>query len=454
MEFIVNEFLSLKLEEDITMIYVAQKPFVQCKFLLLEIPVQTITSLDEMKSIDQVTQELDRSLEPSDEFTRVNKIPPETEFWGHCSNLQAWYENDYNTRLLHSNISFPLLKELTEAGDLLARKVFKDEVASRYDTGIESVRTFLEKGGYLKFLTKEEFYSLIDSTTEYETLKYLEREFDVKRYQVDIRNGRIIKLGLGGRNLKELPEIIKRFEFLEDLNIAGNYFNSFPNWIGEFKHLKLLRFNNNKSDKLVTLPEAIGDLNSLEELIGFNNDLRWLPESFGNLSSLKRVDLHNNKLERLPESIGNLVNLEELNLRSNSIEVIPETIGNLRSIRKLVLAENIVKIIPESIGKLKNSLKILTLGDNKLNDIPESIGNLKNLEVLSFKNNFINTLPNSFEKLVSLKRLFLDENPIERIPEYIFNLPKLVSLFIKNTRIKRSQALEKKLKEKGIDVYF
>jgi len=370
MEFIVNEFLSLKLEEDITMIYVAQKPFVQCKFLLLEIPIEETTSLDEMKSIDQVAQELDRSLEPEDEFTRVNKIPPETEFWGHCSNLQAWYENDYNTRLLHSNISFPLLKELTEAGDLLARKVFKDEVASRYDTGVENVRTFLEKGGYLKFLTKEEFYSLIDSTTEYGSLKYLEREFDVKRYQVDIRNGRIIKLGLGGRNLKELPEIIKRFEFLEDLNIAGNYFNSFPNWIGEFKHLKLLRFNNNKSDKLVTLPDAIGGLNSLEELIGFNNDLRWLPESFGNLSSLKRVDLHDNKLERLPELIGNLVNLEELNLRSNSIEVIPETIGNLRSIRKLVLAENIVKIIPESIGKLKNSLKILTLGDNKLNDIP------------------------------------------------------------------------------------
>ena len=135
MEFIVNEFLSLKLEEDITMIYVAEEPFIQCKFLLLEIPTQTMTSLDDMKSIDEAAQELDRSLEPEDEFTRVDKIPPETEFWGHCSNLQAWYENDYNTSLLHSNLAFPLLKKLTEAGDLLARKVFKDEVASRYDTG-------------------------------------------------------------------------------------------------------------------------------------------------------------------------------------------------------------------------------------------------------------------------------------------------------------------------------
>jgi len=206
MEFIINEFLSVKLEEgfdefleekletEITMIYIAEEPFIQCKFLLLEIPAQDMVSLDKMKSIDQVAEELDRSLEPSDEFTRVNKIPPETEFWGHCSNLQAWYENNYNTSLLHSNISFPLLKKLTETGDLLARKVFKDEVARRYNTGIESVRTFLEKGGYLKFLTKEEFYSLIDSNTEYEAVKYLERKFDVKRHQVDIRNGRVIKL--------------------------------------------------------------------------------------------------------------------------------------------------------------------------------------------------------------------------------------------------------------------
>jgi hypothetical protein len=128
MEFIINEFLSLKLENGITMIYVAEEPFHQCKFLLLEIPIRDITSLDDIKSIDEAAQELSRSLEPSDEFSRVDLIPPDTEFWGHCSNLQAWYENVYNTRLLHSNLAFPLLKKLTEAGDLLARKVFKDEI--------------------------------------------------------------------------------------------------------------------------------------------------------------------------------------------------------------------------------------------------------------------------------------------------------------------------------------
>ena len=61
MEFVINKFLSLKLESDITMIYVAEEPFHQCKFLLLEIPVRDITYLDDIKSIDQAAQELGRS---------------------------------------------------------------------------------------------------------------------------------------------------------------------------------------------------------------------------------------------------------------------------------------------------------------------------------------------------------------------------------------------------------
>ena len=448
MEFVINEFLSLKLEGDFTTIYVAEEPFQQCKFLLLEIPVRDITSLDNLKSIDEAAQELSRALEPSDEFPRVDQIPPETEFWGHCSNLQAWYENDYNTRLLHSNLAFPLLKKLTEAGDLLAKKVFKDEIAKRYNSGIETVRKFLEKGDYLRFLTKEEFYSLIDTNTEYETLKVLEGMLDVKRYELDVRNGRVIELDIGGRRLKELPEIITQFKYLEILNVAGNLFNAFPNWMCGFKNLKILRFSG-----LVTLPEAFGNLSLLEELDGYNNDLKRLPDSFGGLASLTKVDLHNNNLEGLPESIGDLNNLEELNLKSNSIRSLPESIGNLKSLKTLALARNSISSIPESIGRL-DSLEILTFDDNELNEVPDSIGNLKNLEILSLTNNFIKTLPYSFKNLVSLRTLTLDGNPIGEIPEFIFDLPNLTLLFIENTKIRKSQNLKKKLKEKNIDVDY
>ena len=90
-------------------------------------------------------------------------ISPETEFWGHCSNLQAWYESNYDTRILHRNLAFPLLKRLTEEGDTVAKKVFKEEIAKRLETGHPNVVLYLIEEEYLEVLNWEEFYSVIEN---------------------------------------------------------------------------------------------------------------------------------------------------------------------------------------------------------------------------------------------------------------------------------------------------
>ena len=107
-KFKINKFIALKLEEGRTVLYVDNKPFTQCKYLLLQIPVERINDLDSVNSIDEAAEKLSHILEPYDDFERVDKIDSETEFWGHCSNLQAWVEHDYDPKLLHSNLSFPL----------------------------------------------------------------------------------------------------------------------------------------------------------------------------------------------------------------------------------------------------------------------------------------------------------------------------------------------------------
>ena len=84
----------------------------------------------------------------------------EDEFWGHCSNIQVWAENDYDTRLIHYNLAFPLLKKLTEAGDPQAKKVFREEIVKRYKSGFPSVIKYLEEEGYLKYLSKDELEAL------------------------------------------------------------------------------------------------------------------------------------------------------------------------------------------------------------------------------------------------------------------------------------------------------
>lgn len=193
-EFKVNEFITLKLEEEIvveeedlreikTNIYVNGKEFRQCSFLLIEIPIDEQITLDQIESIDEAEERLGTSLEDDDELFRY-KIPPETAFWGHCSNLQAWVENSYNTRLLHRNLAFPLLKRLTEVGDPVAKRVFKDEIAERFTSCYLPVVHFLLLGDYLEFLSKEEFEVLFNEILSRNRLlfSYLEPVLLLKGY--------------------------------------------------------------------------------------------------------------------------------------------------------------------------------------------------------------------------------------------------------------------------------
>lgn len=155
-EFSISELLSLKLEEKETYVYVKGKRFLQCMFLLIEIPVKEISSFDEIDSIDEASGSLEHSEEGYD-VDGSQKIPPAVEFWGHCSNLQVWYENNYDTRLLHRNLAFPLLRELTDAGDPLAKRVFREEIAHRLESGYLPVISYLLLEDYVYYLSDDYF---------------------------------------------------------------------------------------------------------------------------------------------------------------------------------------------------------------------------------------------------------------------------------------------------------
>jgi Leucine-rich repeat (LRR) protein len=146
-EFKVNEYITLKLEGGKTNIYVKEELFNQCKFLILNIHVSEISSFEEIDSIDEAAEKLDKSLEGSE--GRKFKIPPDVEFWGHCSNLQVWAEMSYDTRILHRNIAFPLLRELYFVGDPIAKQVFTEQVVKRLESWEPVVVQYLWNQGYL-----------------------------------------------------------------------------------------------------------------------------------------------------------------------------------------------------------------------------------------------------------------------------------------------------------------
>lgn len=177
-KFVVNKFLTLKLEGKKTSIYVKGTRFKQCKFLLINIPIEEVSYLDGIESIDAVSERLEHSFEPIRGGRRlIVEIPAKTEFWGHCSNLQVWAENGYSSKLLHMNLAFPLLNKLAKVGDFQAKAVFKEEIANRYDTGVESVRKYLRIQKYLDVLTPDEYLSIVGNETDLTILNQLMKQF-------------------------------------------------------------------------------------------------------------------------------------------------------------------------------------------------------------------------------------------------------------------------------------
>ncbi|MDX1798577.1 MAG: Rab family GTPase, partial [Candidatus Lokiarchaeia archaeon] len=166
-EFKINEHLELRLEGGKTNIYVGGRLFNQCKYLLLNLTSYNSKNYSNIESMDEAAEKLDPSMEGRG--SSKLGLSPEIEFWGHCSNLQAWYENNYDTRILHRNLAFPLLKALVEAGDSLAKKVFKEEISLRLESGYPSVVLFLINQGYLNYhyhsLTKEELDTILEKPT-------------------------------------------------------------------------------------------------------------------------------------------------------------------------------------------------------------------------------------------------------------------------------------------------
>lgn len=103
----INHLIELKLENDKTEIYINGNKFIQCKYLLLNIPKERVKETNDYVDIDELAKKYSKENE-----TNKQIIEPETEFFGHCSNLEAFVQNDYNPNVLHSSMSIPLLTEL------------------------------------------------------------------------------------------------------------------------------------------------------------------------------------------------------------------------------------------------------------------------------------------------------------------------------------------------------
>lgn len=87
-------------------------------------------------------------------------------------------------------------------------------------------------------------------------------------------------------NLETLPEFLKNFTKIIELDISGN--------------------------KFVNAPDVLCDLINLEILSIGSNTLKELPQNIGNLTKLRRLDLSNSQIRTIPGSFLRIIRNVEL----------------------------------------------------------------------------------------------------------------------------------------------
>ncbi len=163
-EYRINEYLTLKLIKGQTVIFIDEKPFHQCKYLLLNLTQKDFTKFDHVDSIDEafeIYNVMDKNHEKDHSL-----IDPESEFIGHCSNLQAWYEHDYDLRILHSSLSIPLLKKIAFLGDKRAIFRLKESIATRLASRNYNTIIFYLNEKYLRLFSNEELEVIFEDWLE------------------------------------------------------------------------------------------------------------------------------------------------------------------------------------------------------------------------------------------------------------------------------------------------
>jgi hypothetical protein len=371
-EFRVNDFIKVKLEKGETNIYVNDILFNQCKFVIVNRNIDEIEDLLELESVDEL---LDKSDQDMDFELEQFAVPVETKFWAHCSNLQTWFENNYDTRLLHSNLSFPLLKKLYEAGDIVAKRVFKEEIAKRLKSGSYWVQKYLFLEGYKSYLSREELINGVllpdEANAVMEISRITRQNYDMilsfdddefrhrqgYNFYFSVKDGHVIEFELVINKFNAyIPIEIANFTKLHSLNITiGRTEEVVPKFNVKLEPLKILKIFTRGN---VILPDAFNYFPNLVNLTiheEFNGPTRFEsnPQTLGSLKNLARLEINNVSLNSLPLNIDNLEMLDTLVIINTGLELLPESMYNLEYLNHLIIKGNPLKITPKLLKLTK-----------------------------------------------------------------------------------------------------
>uniref|UniRef100_A0A1A7X945 Leucine-rich repeats and calponin homology (CH) domain containing 1 n=1 Tax=Iconisemion striatum TaxID=60296 RepID=A0A1A7X945_9TELE len=233
-------------------------------------------------------------------------------------------------------------------------------------------------------------------------------------------------LNLSCRKLKEFPRTSANHDLSDtvEADLSKNRLADVPS---EVCHLVALETLNLYHNCIRTIPDSIISLQSLTSLNLSRNQLGSLPVCLCGLP-LRVLNASNNKLVSLPETIGQLRSLMELDISCNEITALPRHIGRLKALRELNVRRNLLCVLPEDLADLP--LVKFDFSCNKVSTIPVCYRKMKQLQLLQLENNPLQSPPAQIcikGKVHIFKYLSIEACRSEKMPDSLY-LPAMERL--------------------------
>ncbi|XP_048133868.1 disease resistance protein RPV1-like [Rhodamnia argentea] len=244
----------------------------------------------------------------------------------------------------------------------------------------------------------------------------------------------LVSLDLSGcGSLDGLPEELGQLEELKELILDSAGITKIPMSIGSLRKLKKLSARACRS--LIEIPSSIWDLQSLQCLDFSESAIEGLPAvetlkepvltAFTEVEIIILKDCYG--LKQVHHSIGKVKSLVSLDLSGcGNLKELPGELGQLEELKELILDSADITEIPTSIGSLRKLEKLSARACRSLRQVPSSIGDLENLQHLDISDSAIEELPSAIGMLKKLRRLSLEDcHKLRSLPELPSGLKSL-----------------------------
>ncbi|XP_027147094.1 leucine-rich repeat and calponin homology domain-containing protein 1 isoform X6 [Larimichthys crocea] len=252
-------------------------------------------------------------------------------------------------------------------------------------------------------------------------------------------------LNLSSRKLKEFPRTAANHDLTDtvDADLSKNRLADVPS---EVCHLVALETLNLYHNCIRTIPDSIISLQSLTSLNLSRNQLGSLPACLCGLP-LRVLNASNNKLVSLPETIGQLHGLMELDISCNEITALPRHIGRLKALRELNVRRNLLCVLPEDLAELP--LVKFDFSCNKVSTIPVCYRKMKQLQSLQLENNPLQSPPAQIcikGRVHIFKYLSIEACRSEKMPDSLY-LPVMERLSLSRPTTGSVEDMEQQKKQ-------